>query len=88
MRDRVDGLGLGLGLGSGLGLGLGLGSGLGLGIGIGLGLGLELEWTSQASADQRAGRAGRVGPGHCYRLYSSSVFTNVLPQFAESEIRP
>ena len=46
----------------------------------------ELEWTSQASADQRAGRAGRVGPGHCYRLYSSSVFTNVLPQFAESEI--
>jgi HrpA-like RNA helicase len=29
-----------------------------------------------------------VGPGHCYRLYSSSVFTNVLPQFAESEIRP
>ena len=22
---------------------------------------------SQASADQRAGRAGRMGPGHCYR---------------------
>ena len=46
----------------------------------------ELEWTSQASADQRAGRAGRVGPGHCYRLYSSSVFQNVLPKFAEAEI--
>ena len=26
--------------------------------------------TSRASADQRAGRAGRVGPGACYRLWS------------------
>ncbi len=24
-------------------------------------------WTSRASASQRAGRAGRQGPGHCYR---------------------
>ena len=24
-------------------------------------------WTSKASADQRAGRAGRTGPAHCYR---------------------
>ena len=47
----------------------------------------ELEWISQASADQRAGRAGRSGPGHCYRLYSSSVFSNVFPRFAEPEIR-
>ncbi|CAG9791538.1 unnamed protein product [Diatraea saccharalis] len=31
-------------------------------------------WTSQASAEQRAGRAGRVGAGHAYRLYSSAVF--------------
>ena len=31
-------------------------------------------WTSKAQADQRAGRAGRTGPGHCYRLYSSAVF--------------
>ena len=46
----------------------------------------ELEWTSQASANQRAGRAGRLGPGHCYRLYSSAVFTNFLPPFAEPEI--
>eukprot|EP00915_Cephaloidophora_sp_WS-2016_P011632 GHVH01017016.1.p1 GENE.GHVH01017016.1~~GHVH01017016.1.p1 ORF type:complete len:1166 (+),score=221.73 GHVH01017016.1:92-3589(+) len=35
----------------------------------------QVEWISQASADQRAGRAGRVGPGHCYRLYSSSVYS-------------
>ncbi len=26
--------------------------------------------TSRASADQRAGRAGRTGPGACYRLWS------------------
>ena len=25
---------------------------------------------SQASAKQRAGRAGRTGPGKCYRLYT------------------
>lgn len=39
-----------------------------------------INWTSKASADQRAGRAGRVGPGHCYRyncmleLYNCHVF--------------
>ncbi|MBD8527955.1 ATP-dependent helicase HrpB [Pseudoxanthomonas sp. CAU 1598] len=27
---------------------------------------------SQASADQRAGRAGRLGPGYCYRLWPES----------------
>lgn len=26
-----------------------------------------VSWTSKASADQRAGRAGRTAPGHCYR---------------------
>ncbi|TKC46656.1 hypothetical protein EI555_011304, partial [Monodon monoceros] len=34
----------------------------------------RITWVSQASADQRAGRAGRTEPGHCYRLYSSTVF--------------
>lgn len=34
----------------------------------------EIEWISQAAADQRAGRAGRTGPGRCFRLYSSAVF--------------
>jgi hypothetical protein len=29
---------------------------------------------SQASARQRAGRAGRTGPGKCYRLYTGAVF--------------
>ncbi|KAJ7963069.1 ATP-dependent RNA helicase DEAH13 [Quillaja saponaria] len=46
----------------------------------------EVQWISKASAAQRAGRAGRTGPGHCYRLYSSAVFTNVLPGFSLAEI--
>ena len=41
---------------------------------------------SRASADQRAGRAGRTGPGHCYRLYSSAVYENEFPDFTEPEI--
>jgi ATP-dependent RNA helicase DHX8/PRP22 len=29
---------------------------------------------SQASARQRAGRAGRTGPGKCFRLYTESAY--------------
>jgi ATP-dependent RNA helicase DHX37/DHR1 len=43
-------------------------------------------WTSQASADQRAGRAGRTGPGHCYRLYSSAVFDQQFQKFTDPDI--
>lgn len=32
---------------------------------------LETERISRASAEQRAGRAGRLGPGVCYRMWSS-----------------
>ena len=46
----------------------------------------EVEWVSKASANQRAGRAGRTGPGHCYRLYSSAVFENEFDDFTEPEI--
>ncbi|KAM3938487.1 putative ATP-dependent RNA helicase DHX37 isoform 2-T2 [Leptodactylus fuscus] len=45
----------------------------------------RVDWTSQASADQRAGRAGRTEPGHCYRLYSSAVFSD-FEQFSQPEI--
>lgn len=39
-------------------------------------------WTSQASAEQRSGRAGRTGPGHVYRLYSSAVYQHeCVPQY-------
>ncbi|ERM99068.1 hypothetical protein AMTR_s00101p00092980 [Amborella trichopoda] len=46
----------------------------------------EIQWISKASASQRAGRAGRTGPGHCYRLYSSAVFNNIFPDFSTPEI--
>jgi ATP-dependent RNA helicase DHX37/DHR1 len=42
-------------------------------------------WVSKASADQRMGRAGRTGPGHCYRLYSSALY-ETFTDFAEPEI--
>jgi len=46
----------------------------------------EVKWVSKASADQRAGRAGRTGPGHCYRLYSSAVFDNEFAKFSDPEV--
>ncbi|NXA37330.1 DHX37 helicase, partial [Eudromia elegans] len=45
----------------------------------------RVTWISQASANQRAGRAGRTEPGHCYRLYSSAVFMD-FEQFSAPEI--
>ena len=46
----------------------------------------EVNWISKASASQRAGRAGRTGPGHCYRLYSSAVYERDFEEYAEPEI--
>ncbi|KAL6204305.1 hypothetical protein ACLB2K_021573 [Fragaria x ananassa] len=46
----------------------------------------NIEWISKASAAQRKGRAGRTGPGHCYRLYSSAVYNNEFPDFSPAEI--
>lgn len=34
---------------------------------------------SQASADQRRGRAGRLGPGICYRLWSAAMHPTLPP---------
>ncbi|KAL0770239.1 hypothetical protein Bca101_035389 [Brassica carinata] len=42
---------------------------------------------SQASAKQRAGRAGRTGPGKCYRLYTESAFRNEMPPTSFPEIQ-
>ncbi|KAK6046437.1 helicase protein, partial [Cooperia oncophora] len=49
---------------------------------------LELSefWVSKASADQRKGRAGRTGPGICYRLYSEEQY-NKMDDFTSSEIK-
>jgi ATP-dependent RNA helicase DHX37/DHR1 len=46
----------------------------------------EVSWISKASANQRSGRAGRTGPGHCYRLYSSAVFERDFDEYAAPEI--
>lgn len=43
-------------------------------------------WISMASAEQRKGRAGRTGPGVCYRLYSEADFKS-FAQNATPEIR-
>ena len=47
---------------------------------------LQEFWVSRASAEQRKGRAGRTGPGVCFRLYARGTFDR-LPPFAEPEIR-
>jgi ATP-dependent helicase HrpB len=47
--------------------------------------GLQTERISRASAEQRAGRAGRLAPGVCYRLWSSES-QGRLPAFDDPEI--
>ncbi|KAJ1536473.1 DEAH-box RNA helicase prp16, partial [Nowakowskiella sp. JEL0078] len=39
---------------------------------------LQITPISQANANQRSGRAGRTGPGVCYRLYTEAAFMNDL----------
>ena len=46
---------------------------------------LPIEPISQASANQRAGRCGRLGPGICIRLYDEEDFTS-RPEFTQPEI--
>ncbi|MDG1310542.1 MAG: ATP-dependent RNA helicase HrpA [Porticoccaceae bacterium] len=46
---------------------------------------LPIEAISQASANQRAGRCGRVSDGICYRLYEEVDFNN-RPAFTDPEI--
>ncbi|MCB1037614.1 MAG: ATP-dependent helicase HrpB, partial [Acidobacteria bacterium] len=47
---------------------------------------LELARISRASADQRAGRAGRLGPGRCLRLWSEHEHRG-LPDFETPEVQ-
>ncbi|EUC51421.1 hypothetical protein COCMIDRAFT_79706 [Bipolaris oryzae ATCC 44560] len=41
---------------------------------------------SRASANQRAGRAGRTSEGYCYRLYTKHAFYNELSETTEPEL--
>ncbi|MEM9131797.1 MAG: ATP-dependent RNA helicase HrpA [Actinomycetota bacterium] len=47
---------------------------------------LPIEPVSQASADQRAGRCGRIAPGICIRLYAEDDY-DARPEFTEPEIQ-
>ena len=42
-------------------------------------------WVSKASAEQRKGRAGRTGPGVCFRLFSEKDYTAMAP-YSKPEI--
>lgn len=42
---------------------------------------------SKAQAEQRKGRAGRTGPGKCYRLYTRSAFENEMLDAPVPEIK-
>ncbi len=46
----------------------------------------EVGWVSKSGSMQRAGRAGRTGPGHCYRLYSSAHFNDTFVEHGAPEI--
>ena len=42
---------------------------------------------SRASANQRSGRAGRVGPGKCFRLYTKYAYLNEMDEATTPEIQ-
>ncbi|RSM20430.1 Pre-mRNA-splicing factor ATP-dependent RNA helicase-like protein cdc28 [Fusarium ambrosium] len=42
---------------------------------------------SRASANQRSGRAGRVGPGKCFRLYTKFAYMNEMDESTTPEIQ-
>ena len=43
-------------------------------------LSIKYTTTLQIASLQRAGRAGRTGPGQCYRLYSSDCFDAMMEE--------
>ncbi|KAI9696136.1 MAG: hypothetical protein M1820_008277 [Bogoriella megaspora] len=47
---------------------------------------LSVQTISKASAGQRGGRAGRTGPGKCFRLYTKWSYRNELPESTEPEL--
>ncbi len=53
---------------------------------------LETLRVSRAAADQRRGRAGRLGPGHCYRLWREederSMAAEMPPEILDADLAP
>jgi len=54
--------------------------------------GLKTIRIAKDSADQRAGRAGRLGPGTCYRMWSKGSHTQLkehrIPEIMEADLTP
>lgn len=48
---------------------------------------LMVTFVSKASAEQRKGRAGRTGPGVCFRLYSEQDFEERFDAFSTPEVQ-
>lgn len=46
---------------------------------------LQEFWISRASSEQRKGRAGRTGPGVCFRLYAESDY-DAFNEYSTPEI--
>ena len=53
---------------------------------------LETVRVSADAAEQRAGRAGRLGPGACYRLWSAATHSRLrprrVPEILEADLAP
>ncbi len=53
---------------------------------------LETLRASRAAVDQRAGRAGRLGPGNCHRLWTESTHSSLAPhtspEIVEADLAP
>ena len=47
---------------------------------------LQEFWISRASSEQRKGRAGRTGPGVCFRMYAESDY-DVFSEYSTPEIQ-
>lgn len=44
---------------------------------------LEMDWASKSSLKQRAGRAGRVSDGRCFRMIPKDFYNVSSQQFME-----
>ena len=47
---------------------------------------LVMVWTSVVSTRQRLEKAGRTGPGGCYKLYGEKFEGEVMPRYTAPEI--